>query len=173
MPKSTWIFASILSALLLLGIGFLQVREAGRARAAAEDASADSRRFAEQAAATNAALAAEVLALREQATELEQQVARAAKAQQGLEQQMRAELDSRDVTISELQGKLWGGKYRGQLQDWYLCKFLGRDSDVDIATKHPEFNAWKWVAPAQLPDLIVPFKRDMYRAILAGFGEWL
>lgn len=106
MPKSTWIFASILSALLLLGIGFLQVREAGRARIAAEDASADSRRFAEQAAATNAALTAEVLSLREQASELEQQVAQAAKAQQGLEQQMRAELDSRDVTISELQGKL-------------------------------------------------------------------
>ena len=44
--------------------------------------------------------------------------------------------------------------------------FLGRDSDVDIATTHPEFNDWKWVAPAELPDLIVPFKRDLYRRLL-------
>ena len=52
-------------------------------------------------------------------------------------------------------------------------RFLGTDADVDIATKHPEFNAWKWVDPAHLPDMIVPFKRDMYRAIVDGFGEWL
>ena len=69
--------------------------------------------------------------------------------------------------------KLWKGKWKGQVQDWYLARFLGEDSDVDIATEHPEFNAWQWVAPDRLPDLIVPFKRDMYRAIVAGFGEWL
>ena len=73
----------------------------------------------------------------------------------------------------ELAGKLWKGKWKGQLQDWYLVRFLGTDADVDIATKHPEFNDWNWIAPDQLPDLIVPFKRDMYRAIIAGFGEWL
>ena len=72
----------------------------------------------------------------------------------------------------ELRGKLWGGKYKGQLQDWYLCRFLGRDSDIDIATKHPEFNAWKWVAAEQLPDLIVPFKRDLYRRLLAEFSDY-
>ena len=64
-------------------------------------------------------------------------------------------------------GKLWGGKWKGQLQDWYLCRFLGDDSDVNIATKHPEFSDWKWVEPAELPDLIVPFKRDLYRRLLA------
>ena len=73
----------------------------------------------------------------------------------------------------ELRGKLWKGKYKGQLQDWYLCRFLGRESDINIASKHPEFNDWKWVAPADLPDLIVPFKRDLYRRLLHEFGVWL
>ncbi|MEO7365643.1 MAG: RNA pyrophosphohydrolase [Sphingomicrobium sp.] len=73
----------------------------------------------------------------------------------------------------ELQGKLWGGKYKGQLQDWYLCRFLGKDCDVDIATNHPEFNAWKWVAPGELLDLIVPFKRDLYRRLLSEFAAFL
>ncbi len=70
-------------------------------------------------------------------------------------------------------GKLWKGKYRGQIQDWYLARFLGTDADIDIATEHPEFSHWQWVEPSLLPELIVPFKRDMYRAILDGFGEWL
>ena len=73
----------------------------------------------------------------------------------------------------ELRGKLWKGKWKGQLQDWYLCRFLGRETDIDIATKHPEFNDWKWVAPAELPELIVPFKRDLYRRLLHEFGVWL
>ena len=69
--------------------------------------------------------------------------------------------------------KLWGGKWRGQIQDWYLVRFLGDDEAVDIATENPEFSHWKWVAPDLLPELIVPFKRDMYRAILDGFRDWL
>ena len=69
--------------------------------------------------------------------------------------------------------KLWGGKWKGQVQDWYLARFLGEDSDVDIATDHPEFSHWQWVEPRLLPELIVPFKRDMYRAILEGFAQWL
>ena len=73
----------------------------------------------------------------------------------------------------ELRGKLWGGKWKGQVQDWYLCRFLGTDSDVDIATKHAEFSHWKWVEPAELPDLIVPFKRDLYRRLIAEFEPWL
>ena len=73
----------------------------------------------------------------------------------------------------ELRHKLWGGKWKGQLQDWYLCRFLGEDSDVNIATKHPEFCDWKWVAPAALPDLIVPFKRDLYRRLLREFADFL
>ena len=73
----------------------------------------------------------------------------------------------------ELRGKLWKGKWKGQLQDWYLCRFLGRDSDVDIATKHAEFNEWKWVEPKLLPELIVPFKQEMYRDLLRHFGMHL
>jgi len=73
----------------------------------------------------------------------------------------------------ELLGKLWGGKWKGQLQDWFAARFLGDDDDVNIATKHPEFSHWKWVEADTLPDLIVPFKRDMYRAIIAGFRDWL
>ena len=69
--------------------------------------------------------------------------------------------------------RLWGGKWKGQLQDWYLARFLGTDEDVNIATDQPEFSHWKWVEPRLLPELIVPFKRDMYRAIVAGFSEYL
>ncbi len=70
-----------------------------------------------------------------------------------------------------LRGKLWGGKYMGQLQDWFLARFLGRDSDIEIATADPEFCDWKWVEPGQLIDLIVPFKRDLYRRLLAEFRD--
>ena len=69
--------------------------------------------------------------------------------------------------------RLWGGKWKGQLQDWYLARFLGTDADVNIDTKHPEFSHWKWVEPRLLPELIVPFKRDMYRAIVEGFSGFL
>lgn len=73
----------------------------------------------------------------------------------------------------EIAAKLWKGRWKGQLQDWYLARFLGVDEDVDIATEHPEFAEWKWVEARTLPDLIVPFKRDMYRAIVGGFSEFL
>jgi len=72
-----------------------------------------------------------------------------------------------------LRGKLWGGKFVGQDQDWYLARFLGSDSDVNIATRHPEFNAWKWIDADHLPDVIVPFKRDLYRRLLREFAEYL
>jgi len=73
----------------------------------------------------------------------------------------------------ELRGTLWKGKYIGQDQDWYLARFLGRDSDIDIATKHPEFREWKWIDPHQLPELIVPFKRELYRQLLSEFSDYL
>ncbi len=69
----------------------------------------------------------------------------------------------------ELVGKLWGGKFRGQRQTWFLARFLGSDSDIDIATPHPEFSQWKWIDPEALPDVIVPFKRKLYRDILQEF----
>jgi putative (di)nucleoside polyphosphate hydrolase len=73
----------------------------------------------------------------------------------------------------EWRPRLWGGKWAGQEQDWFLARFLGRDRDVDIATAHPEFREWKWVEPQRLPDLIVPFKRDLYRRLLREFADYL
>ena len=73
----------------------------------------------------------------------------------------------------ELRHRLWGGKWKGQLQDWYLCRFTGEDADVNIATEHAEFSHWKWVEPAALPGLIVPFKRKLYRRLLADFADHL
>ncbi|QIK77964.1 RNA pyrophosphohydrolase [Sphingomonas piscis] len=73
----------------------------------------------------------------------------------------------------ELQGKFWKGRFRGQQQNWFLCRFLGKDADVNIATDHPEFSDWKWVEPAKLPDLIVPFKKELYRKLLRDFAPQL
>jgi len=70
----------------------------------------------------------------------------------------------------ELTGGIWGGRFRGQRQKWFAMRFTGTDSDINLATEHPEFDAWKWVAPAQLPELIVEFKRDVYVAVLAEFA---
>jgi putative (di)nucleoside polyphosphate hydrolase len=67
--------------------------------------------------------------------------------------------------------RAWNGRYRGQLQKWFAMRFTGADGDIDVATGHPEFNAWKWVPAADLPALIVPFKRQLYRDILAEFGK--
>ena len=73
----------------------------------------------------------------------------------------------------ELVGQVWKGKWRGQRQRWFLYRFLGEDSDIDIATDHPEFNAWRWVDPADLPHIIVPFKKSLYEEVLAAFTPYL
>lgn len=73
----------------------------------------------------------------------------------------------------DLRQKLWGGRYKGQKQKWFLLRFEGQDSEINIATKHPEFSSWQWVAPVRLPELIVPFKRDIYRQVLVEFADYL
>ena len=73
----------------------------------------------------------------------------------------------------EIAGRMWSGRFRGQKQIWFAMRFTGADFDINIATEHPEFDAWKWVASAELPDLIVPFKRAIYVALLDEFGEHL
>lgn len=71
---------------------------------------------------------------------------------------------------ADLVPRLWGGKYRGQTQKWFLLRFTGTDSDIDIETEDPEFLAWKWAAPRELPKLIVPFKRKLYEHLLKEFA---
>ena len=70
-------------------------------------------------------------------------------------------------------GKVWGGRYRGQRQRWFLYRFEGEDADVRIDTPHPEFRAWRWADPTELPHLIVPFKRKLYEDVLAAFADHL
>ncbi len=73
----------------------------------------------------------------------------------------------------ELIGKVWKGKWRGQRQRWFLYRFLGEDTDINLATPHPEFMAWRWVDPNELPKLIVPFKRQLYEDVVAAFAPHL
>ena len=73
----------------------------------------------------------------------------------------------------DLLGKIWKGRWRGQRQTWFLCRFTGSDSDVNIATPEPEFRAWKWADPQELPAMIVPFKRKLYEDLLTAFSDWL
>ena len=69
----------------------------------------------------------------------------------------------------ELAGGVWGGRYCGQRQKWFAMRFTGNDKDIDLATDHPEFDAWKWIRPERLPEMIVPFKRQLYLDVLAEF----
>ena len=70
----------------------------------------------------------------------------------------------------ELLGKLWKGKYRGQRQHWLLARFIGEDSDVRLDAHDPaEFCAFKWADTDELVDLIVPFKKRVYRAVIDEF----
>ena len=71
---------------------------------------------------------------------------------------------------TDLVPKLWGGRYRGQEQKWFALRFLGTDADIDIAGEEPEFSAWRWAELAEIPDLIVPFKRALYQKLVAEFS---
>ena len=73
----------------------------------------------------------------------------------------------------ELLGKVWGGKYRGQKQKWFLFRFTGRDDQVRIDTEHPEFAVWKWITADEMVAAIVPFKRAVYEQVVAAFRPHL
>ncbi len=73
----------------------------------------------------------------------------------------------------DLIGKVWKKRWRGQRQSWFLMRFTGTDADVNIETADPEFRAWKWSDPADLPAMIVPFKKKLYEDVLEAFAEWL
>ncbi|MET0639299.1 MAG: RNA pyrophosphohydrolase [Hyphomicrobium sp.] len=73
----------------------------------------------------------------------------------------------------ELIGVAWGGRYRGQKQMWFAYRFTGDDGEINIvpaAGLEPEFVEWRWVRPEALLDLIVPFKREVYREVVAEFA---
>ena len=74
---------------------------------------------------------------------------------------------------SDIASRMWSGRWRGQRQKWFLMRFTGEDADIDPATEHPEFDAWEWVEPRHLPELIVPFKRPLYCDLLAEFRKHL
>lgn len=67
----------------------------------------------------------------------------------------------------DLQKKMWGGAFKGQRQKWFLMRYEGRDADIDLQTAHPEFSAWKWVSPQDLPDLAISFKCEIYQSVVA------
>ncbi len=71
----------------------------------------------------------------------------------------------------DLVGKVWKGKWGGQRQRWFLFRLTATDDAIDIATTEPEFRAWRWLDPRDLPDVIVPFKRDLYAELLGIFAE--
>ena len=73
----------------------------------------------------------------------------------------------------ELVPTLWKGRFRGQEQKWFLMRFDGADSDIDIETEDPEFSRWRWMPPAELIQSIVPFKRHVYAAVLDVFADHL
>jgi putative (di)nucleoside polyphosphate hydrolase len=69
-------------------------------------------------------------------------------------------------------GKIWKGKYRGQKQKWFIVRFTGKEKEIDISTKHPEFIEWKWVDMDLLPDLIVSFKKHVYEVVLIELKKY-
>jgi putative (di)nucleoside polyphosphate hydrolase len=69
----------------------------------------------------------------------------------------------------KLYGKVWKGRYGGQTMKWYVMRFYGEDSDINIKTRHPEFSSWRWVDMNDLQEIIVPFKRDIYKALSEKF----
>lgn len=72
-----------------------------------------------------------------------------------------------------LVGKAWGGRYRGQAQKWFAVRFLGPDGEISILPPpgcSREFDEWRWAPASELLDLIVPFKREVYREVLADFA---
>ena len=69
----------------------------------------------------------------------------------------------------EIADRIMATQYRGNRQKWFAMRFTGTDADINLATEHPEFNAWEWVSPGRLPELVAPFMRRLYLDVLAQF----
>jgi len=70
----------------------------------------------------------------------------------------------------ELAQKAWAGRWKGQRQKWFVMLYKGIDSEIDLATEHAEFNAWRWIPPQELTELAVSFKRRLYLNIIGEFA---
>ena len=77
---------------------------------------------------------------------------------------------SYDIPV-ELIPMLWNGQYRGQDQKWFAFEFLGKDSDINIITKEPEFSEWAWKSKKDLLSSIVPFKLEVYQKVFSELGH--
>lgn len=73
----------------------------------------------------------------------------------------------------EIVPNIWKGRFRGQKQKWFLMRFLGEDTQINIETETPEFSAWRWLAASELVDHIVPFKREVYAQVMDAFRKYL
>lgn len=69
----------------------------------------------------------------------------------------------------EIAEAMMGGRYRGNRQKWFAMRFTGTDADINLASEYPEFDAWRWVNPELLPELIAPFMRRVYLDVLTEF----
>jgi len=63
-------------------------------------------------------------------------------------------------------GIIWKGKFRGQMQKWFITRFIGQDDEINLKTTNPEFIEWKWLEPKELPYVIVDFKKNLYLKLL-------
>ena len=72
-----------------------------------------------------------------------------------------------------LLGKIWKGKFRGQKQKWFIVKFLGQDSEVNLNTTHQEFIEWKWIDYNSLPEVIVDFKKEVYKKLKLEINNFI
>jgi len=69
--------------------------------------------------------------------------------------------------------RLWDGNYRGQRQKWFLIRYTGTDEEINLHTSHPEFNEWRWADIDELHEIIIPFKKRLYQAIIDEFQTFL
>ena len=74
---------------------------------------------------------------------------------------------------ADLVPRVWGGRYRGQKQRWFLMRYAGRDADITLDTEHPEFSRWRWIGADEMLATIIPFKREIYGQVIARFRPWL
>lgn len=72
-----------------------------------------------------------------------------------------------------MQPSHWNGRWRGQAQKWFALGFTGTDADIDLAAHHQEFDAWRWATARELTELIVPWKRPVYEAVVKEFADLL